>query len=118
MDLPEVLFQNFFISISSYYKIFFLLNLNNFNFNSSFSLASFKWAHHEKFLVVDQQIAFLGGIDLCFGRFDNSEHKLLDETCHIWPGKDYSNPMFKDFAELEKPEEGSIFFFFFFLHFF
>lgn len=28
---------------------------------------TFFWSHHEKFVVVDQRIAFLGGIDLCFG---------------------------------------------------
>ncbi|KOX74104.1 Phospholipase D1 [Melipona quadrifasciata] len=38
----------------------------------------FLWAHHEKIVVVDQSIAFLGGIDLCYGRWDNNEHKLID----------------------------------------
>ena len=28
---------------------------------------TFFWSHHEKFVIVDNQIAFLGGIDLCFG---------------------------------------------------
>ena len=26
------------------------------------------WTHHQKLVVVDQQLAFVGGIDLCFGR--------------------------------------------------
>lgn len=38
----------------------------------------FLWAHHEKIVVVDQSLAFLGGIDLCYGRWDNSEHRLTD----------------------------------------
>ncbi|KAI4495941.1 hypothetical protein M0802_008156 [Mischocyttarus mexicanus] len=38
----------------------------------------FLWAHHEKIVVVDQNIAFLGGIDLCYGRWDNNEHRLTD----------------------------------------
>ncbi|XP_043289715.1 phospholipase D2-like isoform X2 [Venturia canescens] len=38
----------------------------------------FLWAHHEKIVVVDQTIAFLGGIDLCYGRWDNHEHRLTD----------------------------------------
>ncbi|XP_020282549.1 phospholipase D1 isoform X2 [Pseudomyrmex gracilis] len=38
----------------------------------------FLWAHHEKIVAVDQCLAFLGGIDLCYGRWDNSEHKLTD----------------------------------------
>lgn len=28
---------------------------------------TFFWSHHEKFVIVDNKIAFLGGIDLCFG---------------------------------------------------
>ena len=27
------------------------------------------WAHHEKIVVVDQIYAFVGGIDLCYGRY-------------------------------------------------
>lgn len=38
----------------------------------------FLWAHHEKIVIVDQSIAFLGGIDLCYGRWDTSEHRLTD----------------------------------------
>ncbi|XP_043803010.1 phospholipase D2 isoform X1 [Apis laboriosa] len=38
----------------------------------------FLWAHHEKIVIVDQNIAFLGGIDLCYGRWDNNEHRLID----------------------------------------
>ncbi|KAJ8679652.1 hypothetical protein QAD02_015439 [Eretmocerus hayati] len=41
----------------------------------------FLWAHHEKVVVVDQAIAFLGGIDLCYGRWDNNEHRLTDIGC-------------------------------------
>lgn len=35
----------------------------------------FLWAHHEKIVVVDQTYAFLGGIDLCYGRWDDHEHR-------------------------------------------
>ncbi|KAL6416719.1 hypothetical protein ACFW04_013200 [Cataglyphis niger] len=43
----------------------------------------FLWAHHEKIIVVDQSLAFLGGIDLCYGRWDNNEHRLIDlESIH------------------------------------
>lgn len=35
----------------------------------------FLWAHHEKILVVDQTYAFLGGVDLCYGRWDDHEHR-------------------------------------------
>ena len=37
------------------------------------------WSHHEKLVIIDQKYAFVGGIDLCFGRWDNYEHKLTDQ---------------------------------------
>uniref|UniRef100_A0A671QAH1 phospholipase D n=1 Tax=Sinocyclocheilus anshuiensis TaxID=1608454 RepID=A0A671QAH1_9TELE len=36
------------------------------------------WAHHEKLVVIDQSLAFLGGIDLAYGRWDDSQHPLTD----------------------------------------
>lgn len=42
------------------------------------SSGTFFWAHHEKLVVIDQLIAFVGGIDLCFGRWDDCRHKLAD----------------------------------------
>lgn len=42
------------------------------------SSGTFFWAHHEKLIVIDQLIAFVGGIDLCFGRWDDCRHKLTD----------------------------------------
>ncbi|XP_006890415.1 PREDICTED: phospholipase D1 isoform X2 [Elephantulus edwardii] len=36
------------------------------------------WAHHEKLVIVDQSVAFVGGIDLAYGRWDDNEHRLTD----------------------------------------
>ncbi|MBN3291681.1 PLD1 Phospholipase, partial [Polypterus senegalus] len=36
------------------------------------------WAHHEKTVIIDQSIAFLGGIDLAYGRWDDHQHRLTD----------------------------------------
>ncbi|XP_035263647.1 phospholipase D1 isoform X1 [Anguilla anguilla] len=36
------------------------------------------WAHHEKTVVIDQSVAFLGGIDLAYGRWDDCQHRLTD----------------------------------------
>ncbi|XP_027129562.1 phospholipase D1 [Larimichthys crocea] len=36
------------------------------------------WAHHEKIVAIDQTVAFVGGIDLAFGRWDDSEYRLTD----------------------------------------
>lgn len=35
-------------------------------------------SHHEKIVVVDDQVAFVGGIDLTVHRWDTSEHKARD----------------------------------------
>ncbi|XP_039983506.1 phospholipase D1 [Xiphias gladius] len=42
------------------------------------SSAVYLWAHHEKIIVVDQSVAFVGGIDLAYGRWDDREHRLTD----------------------------------------
>lgn len=41
-------------------------------------LGIFFWAHHEKLVVIDQTYAFVGGIDLCYGRWDDYKHRLTD----------------------------------------
>ncbi|PVH98007.1 phospholipase-like protein D1 [Periconia macrospinosa] len=81
---------------------------------------TFFWAHHEKICIVDHTIAFCGGVDLCFGRWDTPQHTVTDdkltgfesddkpkdaEHCQLWPGKDYSNPRVQDFFDLDKPYE-------------
>uniref|UniRef100_A0A672ZA81 Phospholipase n=1 Tax=Sphaeramia orbicularis TaxID=375764 RepID=A0A672ZA81_9TELE len=42
------------------------------------SSAVYLWAHHEKIIVIDQSVAFVGGIDLAYGRWDDMEHRLTD----------------------------------------
>lgn len=86
---------------------------------------TFFWAHHEKLCIIDHTYAFLGGIDLCYGRYDTPDHALTDDSgvdfsniaqddritaenfanFQVFVGKDYSNPRVKDFLELEKPYE-------------
>lgn len=81
------------------------------------------FAHHEKVCIVDHYIAFCGGIDLCFGRWDTPQHLLSDdkptgfepaevqnvprdaEHVQMFPGKDYSNPRIQDFFRLNEPYE-------------
>ncbi|KAG5852016.1 hypothetical protein ANANG_G00057960 [Anguilla anguilla] len=38
----------------------------------------FLWAHHEKMVAIDQTVAFVGGIDLAYGRWDDSHYRLSD----------------------------------------
>ncbi|BGP07097.1 Phospholipase D1 [Rhodotorula toruloides] len=89
------------------------------------STGTLLWSHHEKMCVIDDTIGFMGGLDLCFGRWDSPGHVLVDdgpnpikdgravhgldtETAarhQIWPGKDYSNQRVLDFHTLSKPFE-------------
>lgn len=79
---------------------------------SHFATGTFYWAHHEKMCVIDETIAFMGGLDACFGRWDTPQHVLIDngepegaEGSQVWTGKDYSNPRIMDFHNLDKPEQ-------------
>ncbi|KAI9313552.1 hypothetical protein BX666DRAFT_1977704 [Dichotomocladium elegans] len=63
------------------------------------------WSHHEKIVVVDSRLAFIGGLDLCYGRWDTHQHQLDDipgpeRPYTMFPGQDYSNPRVKDFANV------------------
>ncbi|RJE27210.1 phospholipase [Aspergillus sclerotialis] len=77
------------------------------------------WAHHEKFIVIDYALAFIGGIDLCFGRWDANQHPLADVhpsdmTNELFPGQEFNNNRIMDFQnvgqwqknELSKAEYG------------
>ncbi|CEG46037.1 Phospholipase D, Pi-PXTM-PLD [Plasmopara halstedii] len=67
------------------------------------------WSHHEKIVCIDQSLAFVGGLDLCFGRYDHQGHPISDPGDDpIWKGKDYSNPIIKDFVRVNKPFEDLI----------
>uniref|UniRef100_A0A667YYS8 Phospholipase n=1 Tax=Myripristis murdjan TaxID=586833 RepID=A0A667YYS8_9TELE len=89
------------------------------------SSSVYLWAHHEKIIVIDQSVAFVGGIDLAYGRWDDREHRLTDVgsvtlgsgsvrslktgvgellgNTRFWHGKDYCNFVYKDWIQLEKP---------------
>ncbi|KAL9637769.1 MAG: hypothetical protein Q9164_001985 [Protoblastenia rupestris] len=67
---------------------------------------TFYWAHHEKFIVIDFELAFIGGLDLCFGRWDNRQHPLADVhpagvKNEIFPGQDFNNNRIMDFKTVE-----------------
>ncbi|KAK4405516.1 Phospholipase D zeta 1 [Sesamum angolense] len=67
-------------------------NIRVLRYPDHFSTGVYLWSHHEKIVIVDHQICFIGGLDLCFGRYDYGEHKVGDHPAQIWPGKDYYNP--------------------------
>ncbi|KAF1836502.1 phospholipase D1 [Decorospora gaudefroyi] len=112
------------IPIDSEYSKFSLLDLhpNVFVQRSPNQIRqnTFFWSHHEKICVIDHTVAFCGGVDLCFGRWDTPQHVVVDDKptgfeldatpkdadhCQLWPGKDYSNPRVQDFFALDKPYE-------------
>eukprot|EP00026_Physarum_polycephalum_P002236 Phypoly_transcript_02241.p1 GENE.Phypoly_transcript_02241~~Phypoly_transcript_02241.p1 ORF type:complete len:888 (+),score=134.49 Phypoly_transcript_02241:1-2664(+) len=78
------------------------------------------WSHHQKLAVVDQELAFVGGVDLCFGRYDTTAHPLSDHQVHVeantppshihcvWPGKDYYNPTVAPMGDITRPFEDSV----------
>ncbi|XVE56223.1 hypothetical protein DITRI_Ditri03aG0220500 [Diplodiscus trichospermus] len=59
------------------------------------------FTHHQKCVIVDSQAsgnnrkitAFLGGLDLCDGRYDTPEHRLFRDLNTVF-GDDYHNPTF------------------------
>ncbi|KAI4374892.1 hypothetical protein MLD38_012831 [Melastoma candidum] len=59
------------------------------------------FTHHQKCVIVDTQAsgnsrkisAFLGGLDLCDGRYDTPEHRLFQDLDTVFDG-DYHNPTF------------------------
>uniref|UniRef100_A0A8C7NB46 Phospholipase n=1 Tax=Oncorhynchus kisutch TaxID=8019 RepID=A0A8C7NB46_ONCKI len=86
------------------------------------SSSVYLWAHHEKIIIIDQSVAFVGGIDLAYGRWDDREHRLTDVGSTVrsmqtgiggvgelvgdtrfWHGKDYCNFVYKDWIQLDKP---------------
>ncbi|XP_043806946.1 phospholipase D zeta 1 isoform X4 [Manihot esculenta] len=67
-------------------------NVRVLRYPDHFSSGVYLWSHHEKLVIVDYQICFIGGLDLCFGRYDTCEHRVGDCPPLVWPGKDYYNP--------------------------
>ncbi|KAI5986718.1 hypothetical protein EDC04DRAFT_2589598 [Pisolithus marmoratus] len=63
------------------------------------------WSHHEKVVVVDNHFACIGGLDLCFGRWDTHNHPLADVhptdfSQTLFPGQDYNNARVLDFQDV------------------
>ncbi|KAJ2747311.1 hypothetical protein GGI20_000646 [Coemansia sp. BCRC 34301] len=73
------------------------------------------WAHHEKMVVVDNTFAFIGGLDLCWGRYDTHGHRLADyflphngksfAHLQVFYGQDYNNARIHDFNNVNDYEE-------------
>jgi phospholipase D1/2 len=44
----------------------------------NYVLIPFMWSHHEKMVIIDQKIGFIGGMDIAYGRMDSNKHLLTD----------------------------------------
>ncbi|KAF3039262.1 hypothetical protein E8E11_006091 [Didymella keratinophila] len=71
------------------------------------------WAHHEKLCLIDGNIAFMGGLDLCYGRWDTNSHPIADAHPGsldriVFPGQDFNNARMLDFASVDHWEENKL----------
>lgn len=109
-NVEVVIFIDFeyikFLFFNLYFNIFVQCLLNQFKKNQYF------YVYYEKICVVDYDVVFVGGIDLCFGCWDCFQYLVIDdkligfemievfkdvEYCQLFLGKDYFNFRVQDF---------------------
>ncbi|KAJ2893842.1 uncharacterized protein MKZ38_008199 [Zalerion maritima] len=86
------------------------------------------WAHHEKLCLIDNKIAFTGGLDACkippfvweslgfrscFGRWDTNSHPIADAhpgnlDAIVFPGQDFNNARVYDFDGVDRWEQNKL----------
>ena len=63
------------------------------------------WSHHEKLVIIDNLIGYVGGLDLCWGRYDYPSHPIYEppnpEGIYDFPLIDYSNARICDFSDVQ-----------------
>ena len=63
------------------------------------------WSHHEKLVIIDNLIGYVGGLDLCWGRYDYPSHPIYKppnpQGIYDFPLIDYSNARICDFSEVQ-----------------
>ena len=60
-------------------------------------------------VLIDSYTLFMGGLDLCYGRYEAHGYPLYDDANpqnEIWPGLDYANPRIRDIKEVRNFEKG------------
>ena len=62
------------------------------------------WSNHEKIVIIDKLIGYVGGYDLCWGRYDTSIHPIFEElnekNLYEYPLIDYSNERIAPFSDV------------------
>ncbi|KAJ4351315.1 uncharacterized protein N0V89_006654 [Didymosphaeria variabile] len=71
------------------------------------------WAHHEKLCLIDGETAFMGGLDLCYGRWDTNQHPIADAHPGnldriVFPGQDFNNARILDFQDVPNWENNKL----------
>ena len=63
------------------------------------------WSNHEKIVIIDRIIGYVGGYDLCWGRYDTNRHPIFEEVneenLYEYPLIDYSNERIESFNKVE-----------------
>jgi phospholipase D1/2 len=69
------------------------------------------WTHNQKMVVIDRKIAYMGGIDLCYGRCEDRNFDVTDKIWEKtfrtnqkfshWPGLDYNNEITNTWRNLD-----------------
>lgn len=60
-------------------------------------------SHHQKIIVVDGSVAFIGGTDLTWGRWDTGSHAVFDRSERRHPGPDYYNSTLRNVDRHKDP---------------
>ena len=100
------------------YKESFFLNINSAHTEDIFnklnkniivtrypSLETLRWSNHEKLVIIDNVIGYVGGLDLCWGRYDNNQHPIYEapnpQNIYEFPFIDYANSRIIGFSKVE-----------------
>ena len=63
------------------------------------------WSNHEKIVIIDRIIGYVGGYDLCWGRYDTNSHPIFEEVneenLYEYPLIDYSNERIISFNKVD-----------------
>ena len=104
----QIFSENLALTLNSVYTQNTLTELhpNIYVIRHPYNNVKFLWSHHEKLVIIDQIIGYVGGLDLCWGRFDTNQHPIyepenkVDNPQYLFPGIDYSNARIRDFTKV------------------
>jgi phospholipase D1/2 len=67
-----------------------MLQAANANIRVSRHRPALSWSHHQKTMVADGKVAFIGGIDFTSGRWDTTDHPIFGSAA-LFPDGDFYN---------------------------